>query len=160
MRRAWFFPILIAAAAAALVVVVGATMTMIDPWYENLAKPHWAPPDGVYGIAWTLIFTVTALGAFTGWRAMPTAREGDTLIGLFALNCFLNIMWSLIFFRLHRPDWAVAEVLLLWLSVGAIIIYSWRRSMLAATLLTPYLLWVTFAGYLNAQIVHLNHPFR
>jgi tryptophan-rich sensory protein len=159
MSRAWLFPIIIAAAAAVLTAMVGATMTTLDPWYENLVKPGWAPPDGAYGIVWTLIFAVTALAAVTGWRAMPNSREGDTLIGLFALNGFLNILWSLIFFRLHRPDWALAEVLALWLSVGALILYSWRRSMLAATLLTPYLLWVTFAGYLNMQIVHLNHPF-
>lgn len=159
MSRAWLFPMIVAAGAAVMVAVVGATMTTLDPWYEALVKPRWAPPDGAYGIVWTLIFAITALGAVTGWRAMPSAREGDTLIGLFALNGFLNILWSLIFFRLHRPDWAVAEVMLLWLSVGALILYSWRRSMLAAALLTPYLLWVTFAGYLNLQIVHLNPAF-
>jgi len=159
MSRAWLFPMLIAAVAAALVALVGATMTTIDPWYETLVKPRWAPPDGAYGVVWTLIFMVTALAAVTAWRAMPESREADTLIGLFAINGFLNILWSILFFRLHRPDWAVVEVMLLWLSVGALILYSWRRSMLGAALLTPYLLWVTFAGYLNLQIVRLNWPF-
>ena len=159
MGRAWLFPMFIAGLAATVVAMVGATMTTIDPWYDALVKPHWAPPDGAYGIVWTLIFAVTALAAVTGWRAMPNAREGDTLIGLFAINGFLNILWSILFFRLHRPDWAVADVALLWLSVGALIVYSWRRSMLASALLTPYLLWVTCAGYLNLQIVHLNHLF-
>ena len=90
---------------------------------------------------------------------MRDSRECEWLIGLFALNGFLNIMWSLLFFRFHRPDWAVFEVMVLWLSVAALIIFIWRRSMIGAVLLLPYLLWVTFAGYLNMTIVHLNGPF-
>ena len=94
-----------------------------------------------------------------GWLAMPNAREREWLLGLFALNGFLNIVWSLLFFRLHRPDWAVIEALGLWLSVLALILVIWRRSMSGAVMLVPYLLWVTFAGYLNMTIVHLNGPF-
>ena len=86
-------------------------------------------------------------------------RTGDTLIGLFALNGFLNILWSLLFFRMQRPDWAFAELLLLWLSVGALVIFCGRQSRFAGLLLVPYLVWVTIAGALNWQIVELNGPF-
>jgi tryptophan-rich sensory protein len=78
---------------------------------------------------------------------------------MFALNGFLNILWSLLFFRLHRPDWALIEVVGLWLSVAALMVVIWRRSMTGAVLLVPYLMWVTFAGYLNMTIVRLNGPF-
>ena len=158
MSRAWAFPILIAALVATVVAVMGATITVLGPWYHSLVQPRWAPPDYVYGVAWTAIYALTVVAAVTSWREMP-AHEGDWLIALYALNGFLNIVWSLIFFRLQRPDWAVVEVIGLWLSVGALIVYSWRRSMAGAVLLVPYLLWVTFAGYLNMMVVRLNPPF-
>ena len=78
---------------------------------------------------------------------------------LFAANGFLNVFWSLLYFRLHRPDWAELEAIALWLSVFALMVLIWRRSMAGAMLLLPYLLWVTFAGYLDMTIVRLNGPF-
>ena len=160
MSRAWLMPILIAGVAALIIAALGATITEIGPWYHSLAQPRWAPPDAAYGVAWTAIYAFTALAGVTAWLAMPNGREREWLLGLFALNGFLNILWSLLFFRLHRPDWAMVEVLALWLSVGALILVSWRRSMTAAVLLLPYLLWVTFAGYLDMTIVRLNGPFH
>lgn len=159
MSRAWAMPVLIAAAAAALTAAMGATISQIGPWYHALLQPHWAPPDAAYAVGWTVIYTLTALAAVTGWRATPAGREADWLVGLFALNGFLNIVWSLVFFRLHRPDWAEVEVVLLWVSVAALIYTLWSRSVVAALLLVPYLGWVTFAGYLDMTIVRLNGPF-
>ena len=69
------------------------------------------------------------------------------------------MLWSILFFQLHRPDWALIEVIFLWLSVAALIVLTWRRSMIAAVLLIPYLMWATFAGYLNLAVVRLNAPF-
>ncbi len=160
MNRAWLFPIAIASVLAIAVAVMGATITDVGPWYHALAKPRWAPPDASFGVAWTAIYALTALAGVNGWLAAPQAREREGLLGLFALNGFLNILWSLLFFRLHRPDWAVIEALGLWLSVLALILVIWRRSMSGAIMLVPYLLWVTFAGYLNMTIVHLNGPFH
>lgn len=159
MGRAWAFPVAIAALAAIAIAVVGGTMTDTGPWYQSLTQPRWAPADHVYGLAWTLIYALTAVAGVTAWRALEYRWEADWLIGLFALNGFLNILWSLLFFRLHRPDWAQVEVLLLWVSVAALIVFVWRRTMVGAVLLLPYLLWVTFAGYLNMTIVRLNGPF-
>ena len=158
MSRAWLFPIIIAGLAASIVAVLGATITEIGPWYHSLTQPRWAPPDAAYGVAWTAIYCCTALAGVTAWLSMRW-REREWLLGLFCLNGFLNILWSLLFFRFHRPDLAVIEVLALWLSVGALIVIIWRRSMVGAVLMLPYLLWVTFAGYLDMTIVHLNGPF-
>lgn len=160
MSRAWLFPIIIASIAASVVAVLGATITDTGPWYHSLVQPRWAPADAAYGVAWMAIYAFSALAGVTGWLATPGGREREGLLGLFSLNGFLNILWSLLFFRLHRPDWAVFEALLLWLSVAALIIVIWRRSMTGAALLVPYLLWVTFAAYLNMTIVHLNGPFH
>ena len=159
MSLSWIMPVLVAALAAVFVAVMGATITEIGPWYHALVQPAWAPPDVAYGVAWTIIYALTAAAGVTAWRATPAARDREWLIGLFALNGFLNILWSLLFFRLHRPDWAVIEVVGLWLSVAALVLLARRRSPAAALLLVPYLLWVTFAGYLNLMVVRLNGPF-
>lgn len=159
MRGAWLFPVIIAGLVAIMVAVIGMTITDIGPWYQSLNQPRWAPPEAAYGVAWTAIYALTALAGVTTWLATPRWREREWLLGLFALNGFLNILWSLLFFRLHRPDWALIEVVVLWLSVLALIIVSWRRSIPGAALLVPYLLWVTFAGYLNMTVVKLNGPF-
>ncbi len=159
MSRMWIFPVFIAAMLAGIVALVGATITDTGPWYRALAKPDWAPPDMVYGVAWTAIYACTAMAGVTGWLAAPTWRAREWLLGLFALNGFLNILWSLLFFRLHRPDWAVVEVIALWLSVALLIVVGGRHSRVSAALLLPYLIWVGFAGYLNWTIVQLNAPF-
>ena len=159
MRLAWIMPVLVAGAAALLVAILGATITDIGPWYHSLVQPTWTPPESAYGIAWTLIYALAAMAAVTGWRATPSGRQADWLIGLFALNGFFNILWSLLFFRLHRPDWALIEVVALWSSILALIVCSRRYSRTAAALLLPYLAWVSFAAYLNLAVVRLNPPF-
>ncbi|MEG3165491.1 TspO/MBR family protein [Sphingomonas sp. PB2P19] len=159
MTRVWIFPIFIAAMLAGIVALLGATITDTGAWYQALVKPDWAPPDAAYGVAWTAIYAFTALAGVAAWLAAPSWREREWLLGLFALNGFLNILWSLLFFRLHRPDWAAIEVVALWLSVAALVAIGGRRSRTAALLLLPYLAWVAFAGYLNVTIVQLNGPF-
>ncbi len=76
-----------------------------------------------------------------------------------ALNGLLNIGWSFLFFRLHRPDWALVEGVALWLSIAALILVCRRASRAAALLLIPYLAWVAFALVLNLAVIRLNGPF-
>jgi tryptophan-rich sensory protein len=152
-------PIAAAAGAAIMIAAIGGTLTDLGPWYLSLAQPSWSPPDALFPIAWTLVLALWALAAVETWRGLATRREQETLIGLFALNGLLNIGWSLIFFRLQRPDWALVELGLLWLSILALILWCAPRSRLAAWLLLPYLLWVTVAGALNLAVVRLNGPF-
>jgi translocator protein len=152
-------PVTIATAAAVCVAALGATVTDLGPWYQALAKPGWNPPDIVFPMGWTVIYALITVAGITAWRATPTSAAAETVIGLFALNGFLNISWSLIFFRLQRPDWAFYEVIVLWLSILAMIVYCGRFSKTAAWLLVPYLAWVTFAGALNWAVVQLNAPF-
>ncbi|UUL83082.1 TspO/MBR family protein [Sphingomonas qomolangmaensis] len=159
LGRAGIFPVAIAAVAATFVAIVGATMTDLGPWYRGLAKPDWAPPDALYGVAWTLVFATTALGSVTAWRAIGSRAAADWLIGLFAFNGFLNILWSLLFFRLQRPDWAAIEVVVLGISVLGLTLFAARYSRMGAMLLLPYLGWVLLAGALNWEIVRLNGPF-
>lgn len=159
MNRGWAIPILIALVLAFGVALVGGTITDLGPWYDSLAKPDWTPARPVFPIAWTTIFTFCAVSAVTAWRAAPGPRQSDMVIGLFALNGFLNILWSLLFFRMQRPDWALVELVFLWISIAVLIAFCWRLSRLSGILLVPYLVWVTVAGLLNWQVVQLNGPF-
>lgn len=154
-----FLPVLVAAVAAMAVAGLGALMTDIGPWYQALVQPPWKPPDWAFGPAWTLIFALTALAGVIAWRAAPRGAPRETLLMLFALNAFLNVLWSLLFFRLRRPDWALVEVVLLWLSVLVLMLVCFRHARTAGWLLLPYLLWVAFAGALNLATVRLNAPF-
>jgi translocator protein len=152
-------PVAVATVAAVCVAALGATITDLGPWFQGLEKPAWNPPDVVFPMGWTLIYALITVAGINAWRAAPTSAQSEWVISLFALNGFLNIMWSLIFFRLQRPDWAFVEVIFLWLSILALIIYCGRFSRSAAWLLVPYLAWVTFAGALNWAVVDLNGPF-
>lgn len=157
--KTWLLPGIVAAIAAAIVAILGATITDLGPWYQTLEKPAWNPPDVVFPVGWTVIYALNTAAVVSAWRAAPTRQVSDTVIGLFALNAFLNITWSMLFFRIQRPDWAFIEVLLLWLSIFALILYCARYSKSSALLFLPYLLWVTFAAALNWAVVDLNGPF-
>lgn len=152
-------PVTVATVAALCVAALGATITDLGPWYQALAKPGWNPPDVLFPMGWTLIYALITIAGITAWRAAPNAAASEWVLGLFALNGFLNISWSLIFFRMQRPDWAFYELIVLWLSILALILYCGRFSRAAAWLLVPYLGWVSFAGALNWAVVQLNGPF-
>lgn len=159
MNRAALFPIIIAATLALITAMVGGSITVLDSWYYSLQQPSWAPPDYMFGIIWTTIFALIALAGFLGWQKAPSRRTAEIMLGLFALNGFLNLSWSFLFFRMERPDLAFYELIALWLSILALIIFCGRFSKSASLLLVPYLVWVTIAGMLNYQIVTLNGPF-
>lgn len=155
----WMLPASVAAVTTLLIAALGATITVLGPWYHGLVQPAWAPPDIVFGPAWTLIFGLCAVAAATAWVDAPDTRTREIVIGLFALNGFLNLLWSFLFFRAQRPDLAMIEVWFLWASIAVLIAVCWRFSKGAAMLLIPYLVWVTFAGTLNTAVVRLNQPF-
>ncbi len=157
-RPAWK-PILVAGLAALLVASIGGSLTVIGPWYQGLAKPSWQPPDWLFAPAWTLIFATAAISAALAWRDAGPGPRREWIIGLFALNGFLNLLWSTLFFRVQRPDWAGFEVALLWLSILFLIVFLSRFSKRAALWLAPYILWVSFAALLNWTVVRLNAPF-
>lgn len=159
MRSSFWKPVFIAAGVAILIGVIGGTLTDTGPWYQNLRKPSWQPPDWLFGPAWTLIFALATTSAVYAWRDAVARSQREWVLGLFALNGFLNILWSTLFFALKRPDWALIEVGFLWLSILLPIIVFWRFAKSASLFLVPYLLWVSFAAFLNLTVVRLNAPF-
>ena len=148
-------PIYIAILLALVVGGLGGAATTIGPWYYGLAKPSWQPPDWLFGPVWTTIYVLTAIAGVRAWRrGNPTERR--FFAGALALNLVLNVLWSVIFFTLKRPDLALLEVVPLWLSIALLMLLVRRCSPLSSVLLLPYLLWVGFAAYLNWTIVRLN----
>ena len=143
----------------AVVAIAGGLMTEIGSWYESLRFPSWRPPNWLFGPAWTLIFALIATSAVIAWEAAPDGAARSRLLALFIVNGLLNIGWSPLFFKLRRPDWALAELCVFWLSVVALIAGIAGVSTKAAWIIAPYLAWVTFAGYLNWTMVRLNAPF-
>lgn len=152
-------PAAVAALAAILVAVAGGVLTTTGPWYRELRRPSWNPPDWAFGPVWTTIFTLTAFSGVMAWNADASPAARSVLVAAYIVNGILNIAWSGLFFRMRRPDWAFVEVIFLWLSIAALIAVTARVSTLGALLLLPYLAWVGVAAYLNLTIVRLNPPF-
>lgn len=151
--------IVIAAFSTLLVAVAGGVLTKLTPWYRSLRFPSWKPPDWAFGPIWTVILSSACAAAVLGWEAAPDIAARRLLVVLFALNGTLNAFWSMLYFRLERPDWALAEVIVLQLSNLALVWVLIPISHTAAWCMAPYVVWVAIAGFLNVTIVRLNGPF-
>ncbi len=152
-------PLAVAAAGVVVVAVSGGLATDIGPWYRALEKPWFQPPDWLFGPAWTLIFALIALAAAEMWQSVVDEGSRKRVVWAFSLNGALNVLWSVLFFTLKRPDYALAEVVLLWLSIAGLMWMARPISGQALRLLIPYLAWVSFAAALNLAVVRLNAPF-
>jgi tryptophan-rich sensory protein len=149
----------VATASVTVVAVLGGLLTDVGPWYESLRFPSLRPPNWLFGPAWTVIFLLVASSGVMAWERAPEGSARAWLIGLFAINGVLNVLWSGLFFRMRRPDWAMIELVAFWFSIVAILVCIESISGLAALICAPYLAWVTFAGWLNLRVVQLNAPF-
>ena len=152
-------PIWIAGGVALFLGVIGGLMTPIGPWYANLRKPSLQPPNWLFGPAWTIILGLAAWSAVVAWNAATDDAARRAVVILFGTNAVCHLLWSPLFFRLRRPDWALVEVVFLWASLVALVVGLWPISPFAAKLILPYLAWVSFASWLNWAIVRLNRPF-
>jgi tryptophan-rich sensory protein len=151
-------PVFIAFLLAIVTGGIGGIATEIGPWYFDLVKPSWQPPDWLFGPVWTMIYILTGIAGVRAWRRADDVQR-RYLMGALLLNIVLNIAWSAIFFTAKRPDMALIEVVPLWLSILLMVLLVRRYSPVSALLLLPYLAWVGFAAYLNLTIVRLNAPF-
>ncbi len=126
-------------------------------WYESLRKPHWRPPNWVFGPVWTALYIMIAISGWQVWRAAPWP-ETAVALSVYGVQLILNAGWSAVFFGMREPGWALIEICALWLSIIATIAVFAPISATAAALLMPYLIWVSFAAVLNAAIWRRNPP--
>ncbi len=127
----------------------------LGPWYDGLHKPSWTPTNGIFGPVWSVLYALMAVSAWLVWRRRGFA-DGWLPLFLFGSQLALNLVWSGLFFGIRQPGLAFGEIVLLWASILATLLVFARTSRLAAGLLAPYLVWVTFASALNYAIWRLN----
>ena len=124
-------------------------------WYARLVKPSWNPPSWLFGPVWSVLYAMMAVAAWLVWREGGWTGQKWAL-SLYLIQWVLNALWTPIFFGMHRPDLAFAEILVLDVAVLATLITFWRAKRLAGALLLPYAVWVGFATLLNYTIWRLN----
>jgi tryptophan-rich sensory protein len=132
------------------------TRPAIPVWYASLQKPIFSPPNWLFGPVWTLLYLSMAVAVWLVWRERGFAGGAALPLTLFAAQLALNALWSIIFFGWRRPDLALVEIFFLWAAIFSTILSFRRISPSAAWLMWPYLLWVTFAAFLNLSIWRLN----
>lgn len=132
-----------------------ATATGIEGWYATLHKPEWNPPRALFGPVWTVLYVLMAVATWQAWNTGDSGQARRT-VSLYSAQLTLNALWSVLFFGLHRPGMAFAEILILWAVLLVILFRYWRIKKTAAWLWLPYILWVSFAAVLNGTIWSLN----
>ncbi len=143
-----------------LMVGLGATSGAFfppDEWYAELSKPTWNPPSWLFGPVWTALYVSMAVAL---WLVRRETAIEDVLrehaLKWFAIQFVLNLLWTPLFFGLHNPGLAFAEICLLWFALLWTVFAFGRARPLAGYLLLPYLLWVSFALVLNGTIWLMN----
>jgi len=149
--------LIVSTATCLLVGVSGAlvTATSVTEWYPHIRKPWWTPPAAVFGPVWTVLYLLMGVSAWMIWRKSVGIPRRTALL-IFAAQLVLNGAWSFLFFGLRNPGWAALEIALLWCSIVATMLVFARIRRLAAGLLVPYLVWVSYAAGLNFAIWNLN----
>lgn len=132
-----------------------ASGTGLRVWYATLQKPFFNPPSWLFGPVWTILYALMGFALYRIWE-LPPSSDRSMLFSLFIIQLILNLAWSFLFFYFQRPDWALAEIILLWGFILWLIIRFYPLDKLAAGLQIPYLLWVSFATVLNASLWWLN----
>ena len=128
---------------------------MPGEWFAALKKPAWNPPSWIFGPVWTALYAMMAAAAWLVWQRGGWKEQRKPLL-IFLAQLALNALWTPLFFGLHRPGVAFAEIVLLWLAIVATLVAFRPVNRTAAWLLVPYLAWVSFAAVLNGTLWRLN----
>jgi len=149
-------------AAAVLFCVIagslGSVVTITGPgsWYEGLLKPTFQPPNWIFAPVWTTLFIMMGIALYLVWNEGLQNPNVKPALAVFGLQFILNILWSFLFFGMQSPFLGLAGIIILWFLILATIALFFRVKRSAAFLLVPYILWVSFAMFLNYTIWALN----
>ncbi len=124
--------------------------------YSQIIRPPLSPPSWVFPVVWTILYTLMGVSLYIVWNSNTNENEKRRAFILFGIQLFLNFIWSPIFFNMQWFLLAFIVLIFLWIFTLFMIISFYRISKLAGLLQIPYLLWLTFAGYLNFAIYLLN----
>ena len=150
--------LLIAIIVCNLAGIIGAlfTTSAISGWYTTLTKPTLNPPGWIFGPVWTTLYTLMGISAFLIWKRGIHKKVNQRALSIFGIQLVLNATWSIVFFTLQSPGWALVNIVLMWLAIVWTMVVFYKISKPATWLLVPYILWVSFATYLNYSIWVLN----
>lgn len=132
------------------------TASSVRTWYVDINKPPFNPPSWVFGPVWTILYTLMGVAAWLVWKNGTDRRAVRIALWLFAVQLVLNALWSIIFFGLRSPGYALLELVVLWAVMLATMVQFFRVCKAAGFLFVPYQLWVSFAAVLNYYIWRLN----
>lgn len=130
------------------------TVNAIPTWYAYLKKPDLSPPNWVFGPVWTILYFLMGLAVARIWRL--GWQKNKLAMTAFGVQLALNFLWSFFFFGMRAPTAGLVDIGVMWLAIGATIFFFGKLDKKAALMLLPYWLWVSFASWLNWQIVQLN----
>ena len=131
------------------------TADNIPTWYASINKPWFNPPSFVFAPVWTTLYLLMGYASYRIWQRREGNRFGIPL-ALYFSQLALNFLWTFLFFGYHRPDLALAEILLMWILILLTIFQFARIDKPAAWMLVPYISWVSFASILTYHIMILN----
>ena len=132
------------------------TTPAIPTWYAALQKPPFTPPNWLFAPAWITLYLLMGISAFIIWRRGLDNRLVKQALIVFLIQLVLNALWSVAFFGLESPLYGVIVITALWVAILITIVKFFKVSPVAAVLMLPYILWVTFAATLNVSILLLN----
>ncbi len=132
------------------------TASSIEGWYITLNKPWFNPPNWIFGPVWTLLYLMMGIAFFLIWKSGAPADTKKIAMTAYFVQLAFNFAWSLIFFYMEQPGWALVDILLMWAAIFYTIIAFGKISTSAAWMLVPYISWVSFATVLNFAIWKLN----
>jgi translocator protein len=131
------------------------TASGVGGWYATLQKPWFNPPNWIFGPVWTALYAMMGVALYLVWK-QPPGPARNSAITWFAVQLTVNFFWSFIFFYLHQPGWAFAEIVVMWVLILVTIFQFAKLSTAAAWLLVPYISWVSFAAVLNFTLWRMN----
>lgn len=126
-------------------------------WFDKLNKPSWNPPAYLFAPVWTTLYLLMGISLALIWKNKATELEKRNAYLLFATQLFLNFWWSILFFHFHSPALALIDIILMVITIIFTIFVFSNFSKTASWLLVPYIVWVSFATFLNFSIWNLNH---
>jgi len=132
------------------------TTPAIPTWYESLKKPFFNPPNWIFGPVWVSLYLLMGISLFVIWQRRANNLQSKRGLILFFAQLILNAFWSVAFFGLKSPFSGFIIIVLLWVAIFLTIQNFLKISKIAALLLLPYILWVSFAAVLNFSLWILN----
>ena len=130
--------------------------TRPDAWFYGLEKPPLQPPGWIFGVVWPVLYVLITVSGWLAFLRQPYIAERKAAGALFWVQLLLNFSWSYIFFTFHALNLAALVIILLLMLICVLIYRLWPLNRLAAMLLLPYALWVSFALYLSGSIALMN----